>query len=31
MRVGRPLYFEDFREGQIYETGRHTLDEAEIV
>ena len=31
MKVERPLYFEDFREGQVYETGRHMLDEAEIV
>ena len=31
MKVDHPLYFEDFREGQIYETGSYTLDEAEIV
>ncbi len=31
MKVPGPLFFEDFEEGQVYETGSHTLDEAEIV
>lgn len=31
MKVEGTLYFEDFREGQVYETGAHVLDEAEIV
>ena len=31
MKVERPLYFEDFEEGQVYETGSHTLDEDEII
>lgn len=31
MKVERPLYFEDFAAGQVYETESCTLTEAEIV
>ncbi len=31
MKVERPLYFEDFEVGQVYETGAQTLDAEEIM
>ena len=31
MKVERALFFEDFEEGQVYETGSRTLGEEEIV
>lgn len=31
MKVDRPLYFEDFAEGQVYETGSWTLTEEEVL
>ena len=31
MKVERPLFFEDFEVGQVYDTGTKTLDEAEII
>lgn len=31
MKVERPLYFEDFQVGQVYETGSQTLDAEEIM
>lgn len=31
MKVEKPLFFEDFEVGQVYETGTQTLDEQEII
>jgi acyl dehydratase len=31
MKVVQPLFFEDFRTGQVYETGEHRLDTEEII
>ena len=31
MKVERPLYFEDFEVGQVYETGSQTLEAEEIM
>lgn len=31
MKVERPLFFEDFEVGQVYETGTQTLSEQEII
>tara|TARA_B100000686_G_C16714827_1_gene931364 strand:- start:252 stop:731 length:480 start_codon:yes stop_codon:yes gene_type:complete len=31
MKVPGPLFFDDFSEGQVYETDTHTLDEQEII
>lgn len=31
MKVDKPLYFEDFAEGQVYETDSWTVSEAEIL
>lgn len=31
MKVERPLFFEDFEVGQVYETGGHTLEAEEIM
>lgn len=31
MKVERPLFFEDFEAGQVYETGSHTLEAEEII
>lgn len=31
MKVDGSLFFEDFKEGQVYETESHTLDAAEII
>ncbi len=31
LKVTATLYFEDFCEGQVYQTGCHRLDEAEII
>lgn len=31
MRVEKPLFFEDFEVGQVYETDTYTLDEQEII
>ena len=31
MKVERPLYFEDFKVGQVYETEEHYLTAAEII
>ena len=31
MKVVRPLFFEDFEVGQIYETGTHQLKAEEIL
>lgn len=31
MKVERPLYFEDFETGQVYETGSQTLEAEEII
>jgi len=31
MKVEKPLFFEDFEEGQVYETGSQTIDEQEII
>jgi acyl dehydratase len=31
MKVQKPLFFEDFEVGQVYETGTQTLDQQEII